>query len=109
MKLYYVYFYNDEAIYLAIYNRMSMGMEYIYSSTQSYDCGFTTGSYLTPGTIISSLECRDFSVAPVFIKINEGSLCRQLDHKKLILPTFLLDAIILLKASNRNVDKISFL
>ena len=29
---------------------------------------------------------------------DEGSLCRQLDHKKLILPTFRLDALILLKA-----------
>ena len=42
---------------------------------------------------------------------NDDSLCRQLDHKKLILPTFRLDALILLKAraSNGNVGKISFL
>ena len=35
-------------------------------------------------------KCRDFSVAPVIMKINDdGSLCRQLVHKKLnILPTF---------------------
>ena len=39
--------------------------------------------------------CRDFSGASVFIKINdEGSLCQQRDHKKLVLPTFRLDALI---------------
>ena len=36
---------------------------------------------------------------------DDGSLCRQLDHKKLILPTFRLDALILLKARWRRQDK----
>ena len=56
-------------------------------------------------------EFREFSVAPVVIKMM-SFLRRQL-HKKLILRTFQLDAPILptlrrIGASNRNVGKISF-
>ena len=56
-------------------------------------------------------KCRDFSVAPVIMKINDdGSLCRQLVHKKLNnLLTFPLLTLWRIRTSNRNVGKISFL
>ena len=44
--------------------------------------------------IISRYECRDLSVAPVVMKWWKGFLCRQFDHKKLILLTFRLDALL---------------
>ena len=53
-------------------------------------------------------ECREFSVAPVVMKINdEDSLCRQLFTGNLSFPTFRLDALgRRIRASNRNVSKV---
>ena len=58
----------------------------------------TLGDLLNQSRIYKEMLNVEISSCSCSHEKDAGSLCRQLDHKKLILPTFRLDALILLKA-----------